>query len=180
MPAYLIRGLCPRTDISMGAHGFCIDLSPDWKDAVAASGLDASKIRGQVDSCGRAWLDSCGYDSIYDPDNYGAWSDKKLPPGPNARPLYETNQIRVSWGEWGAEHISIPGNACGLDIDRRAFGAFLGGPSLTPHNVDCWAQKNLLLIVFCEIAENIILFSENAAVSIPAVAGDSQATPLQT
>ncbi len=161
MMYYAIQGLCPRNDISMGAHGFSISLHPEWKDLVAKCELSQEKIDRLIEAMGRTWLDACGFNAIYDPDNCGAWRDKALPPGPNARPMYSHREIRVSWGEWGAEHITVPGNACGLDIERHSFNSLLRGPSLTPHNIDCWSQKQLFLIVFCEIANDIILFSES-------------------
>lgn len=153
---YAIRGLCHRTDITMGCHGFSIDLSPEFKTAAAKSGINQEKIDHLIETAGRLWLDATGFDAIYDPDNTGAWADKKKPPGPNARPLYEAKHLRVAWGEWGPEHISIPGNACGLDIDRDGFGSvYRDGALLHPHNVDSLKQKYLLLIVFTEIAETI-------------------------
>lgn len=144
---YLIRGLEPRTDITMGRHGFCIELSPAWKDMVAASGLSQDKVDRKIQTCGNDWLDSCGYGRHSDADG--------------TRRLYDAmHAIRIQWGEWGPEHISVPGNACGLDIERQAFGAFIRDAAmLAPHNIDCWAQKQLLLIVFCSFAEDIVLFS---------------------
>jgi len=154
---YLIRGLCHRSDISMGQHGFVIDLSPKWKEAVKqASFLNAEKIGRLIEHMGGEWLDACGYSGMFDPDNCGFDADKSLPPGPNARRLYEPRDaIRVSWGEWGPEHISVPGNACGLDIDKSYSSPFRDGRTLTPHNIDCWRQKYLLLIVFTTIAEHV-------------------------
>lgn len=156
---YLIRSLEP-TDGMMGGHGFCIDLHDNWRDLVAKCGLDQSKIDMLIRNCARGWLDCCGYDRIFDPDNCGAWADKNKRPGPDARPAYDHRSIRVAWGEWGPEHITVPGNACGLDIERHGFGTFTGGAQLTPHNIDCWAQKQLLLIVFCRIAEDVVLFAD--------------------
>ena len=154
---YAICNLCPRSDISMGAHGFTISLHKRWRELVANCDLDQTRVDKAVSVLGRSWLDSCGYKGIFDPDNCGATADRSLPPGPNARPLYEANRIRVDWGEWGAEHISVPGSACGLGIERHNFGSILRGPALVPHNIDCWQQKQLLLIVFCWFAESIII-----------------------
>lgn len=161
---YLIRNLCPRDDIDMGCHGFCIDLSEDWPEMVAKSKLSADNIATLIDVEGRRWLDGCGYTGTFDPDNCGVWADRSKPPGPNARPSYEPRtSIRVSWGPWGVEHITVPGDACGLDMDNHSFGSFLrGGRRLLPHNIDSWQQKQLLLVVFCEIAESIVLFSQES------------------
>lgn len=164
---YAITNYCHRKDIDMGQHAFTVLLSPEWKGAVAASGIDQAQVNRLIESQGRTWLDAVGYDRIFDPDNCGAWADKSKPPGPNAHPQYEPRtSIRVSWGEWGPEHISVPGNACGLDIERRAFGSpWRGGAALHPHNLDSLRQKYLLTIVFTEIAYSVLLFSrEKAAV----------------
>jgi hypothetical protein len=131
----------------MGCHGFSIELSPSWKEMVAASGLDQSSVNHKIRTCGNDWLDACGYGS-------------KCIDDPSQR-LYEARHaIRIQWGEWGPEHISVPGNACGLDIDRQAFGSFIPKAAmLHPHNIDCWAQKQCLLMVFCSFAEDVVLFS---------------------
>lgn len=158
---YNIKGLCPRTDIDMGRCGFGIDLHPSWKEAVAACDwLGQPQVNEGIKNMHRAWLDGCGFNSIYDPDNSGFDRDKNKKPGPNARPLYDVHSIHVRWGEWGPEHITVPGNACGLDIDR-GFGGFLGGMSLVPHNVDSIAQAHLLLVVFTFFAETLVLNEMN-------------------
>lgn len=61
--------------------------------------------------------------------------------------------LRVKWGEYGPEHISVPGNACGLDIDTHFVGAFPGEVALMPHNVDTIRQASMLLSIFIYIAE---------------------------
>lgn len=153
---YSISGICPRLDLDMGRQGFFIHLHPLFKEQVAKSKITEKNALEAVKDCGRSWLDNCGYSQMYDPDNAGFDADKKKKPGPRARPLYEPNQaLRVSWGEWGPEHISVPGNACGLDIDRQAWGNFYGGVSLVPHNVDSVSQKLLLLTVFTYFADAI-------------------------
>lgn len=133
---YAIRHLCHRTDIPLGAHGFTIDLSPEFRSAVMRSGLDQEQINRWREAMGPGLLCAAGYRNV-------RW-----------------HQLRVLWGEWGPEHIDVPGNACGLDINRSAFGClFAGGYSLQPHNVDSLAQKYLLLMTFTELAESVILFS---------------------
>lgn len=159
---YAIRHLCPRTDAQLGAHGFSIDLSPEWKFAVAASGLNQEKVDHHIKLLGNDWLSACGYNSYFDPDNSGIWADRSLPPGPNAVRSPDYRHIQVKWGEWGPEHISVPGSACGLDLDRGFGSLFREGRQLTPHNIDSWSQKQLLLIVFCDLAESVILFSRTA------------------
>ncbi len=153
---YAISGYAPIRSMDLGSHAFCIHLSPLFKEAVAKSGLDQELIDMQIKDNGERWLDCCGYSSKYDPDNCGFDADPKLPPGPRAVRSYPYNSIRVQWGEWGPNHISVPGNACGLDIG--GFGCwFRGGTVLCPHNIDCWKQKQLLTIVFTEIAASVIL-----------------------
>lgn len=165
---YLIRNLCHRTDISMGVHGFGIDLSPEFRDAVSKSRLSQDDIDGLLATMGREWLDATGYTQVFDPDDDREPSarfehDPKWKPGPRARPLYEPrNSLRVQWGEWGPEHISVPGNACGLDIDQSFGSPIHGARSLTPHNIDALCQKYLLLIVFTSIAEHVAYASWSA------------------
>lgn len=151
---YHIKGLCPRCN-------FCISLWPAWRDEVARWGKTQTDINTGIKNMGRAWLDGCGYNSIFDPDNSGFDRDERKPPGPNARPMYEPNSaLRVQWGEWGPEHITVPGDACGLDLDWDNFGAPRGGKVLVPHNVDSIAQAHLLLVVFTWFADCLILERE--------------------
>lgn len=153
---YHISDLCP--DGRMGGAGFAVKLWPSWKRAVADRALTQQDVNHAVESRGRAWLDGCGYDAKFDPDNCGAFRDGSLPPGPQAGYLYEPGtSIRVSWGEWGPEHITIPGNACGLDLDVCGIGAPSGGRVLTPHNVDSILQAHLLLVVFLFFADTLVL-----------------------
>ncbi len=154
---YSIDGLCPNREHAIGGFGFSIKLYPQWKEIVAASGLDQVKIEQALSRLGREWLDVCGFDAIFDPDNCGFEADKKCKPGPDARPSYLPNRdLRVSWGEWGVEHISVPGNACGLDVGSGPGGP-RNGKVLWPHNVDGWHQVQLLLITFCWFADSMML-----------------------
>lgn len=156
---YAICNLCPSGG-EMGRHGFTISLHDKWKCLVAESGLTQTEVNKSIEFLGSDWLDECGYNQMYDPDNCGHLADRSKPSGPNAKPMYDPRtSIRVTLGEWGLEHITVPGNACGLDIERRSFSSILRGAALTPHNIDCWRQKQLLLVVFCWFAESIILAS---------------------
>lgn len=157
---YHISGLCPRTD--MHNAGFSIELHPLWTEAVKDSGLTQAMVNTGILNMHRAWLDGCGYNAIFDPDNCGCDADKKKKPGPKAGPLYDQHAIRVQWGEWGPEHITVPGDACGLDIDR-SMGGFRGGKTLYPHNVDSIRQAHLLLVVFTFFADTLILRERNPA-----------------
>lgn len=133
---YCVKGLEPRTDIQLGAHGFAIDLMPGWPQWVARSGLTQAKVDHKLKTYAPLWLKACGQ-----------------------RVFHEGREIRIQWGEWGPEHICVPGNACGLDIDRGgSFGClFRDGRSLHPHNVDSWVQKQLLLLAFTSFAEDVIV-----------------------
>jgi hypothetical protein len=145
---YDIIGLCPRTDIDTGQHGFHINLHPKWCGLVEASGIGQYQADHAIKEMGDSWLDACGYGQPFEHD------------GKVGR-LYEArSSIRVSWGEWGPEHITVPGSACGLDIERRGIGnPFRGGASLLPHNIDHWGQVQLLLIVFTFFAESLVIQS---------------------
>ncbi len=127
----------PRLD--MGGAGFSILLFPGWKDAIARAEIDQENVNCVIERLGRGWLDGCGYSKRYG-DGY----------------LYEPRVIRISWGEWGPEHITVPGNACGLDIDE-GICAPRGGKILGPHNVDSISQAHLLLVVFLWFASTIVL-----------------------
>ena len=157
---YSIVSLCPYQRNNMGGYGFTIKLFPGFKDLVAESDLDQQKACKVLDSRGRDWLDGCGYSAMFDPDNCNFRTDETTLLGPNASHAYWPNRdLRVTWGEWGPEHITVPGNACGLNIDR-GFGCPRDGRMLTPHNVDCWSQVQLLLITFCWFAETLSLEAE--------------------
>jgi hypothetical protein len=146
---YSIAGLAPRTDIDMGRHGFQINLHPRFKDLVKASNLGPEQIHNCLMNLGNQWLDDCGYGRRY---------ERGEEPGDGLDRVYEArSSIRVSWGEWGPEHISVPGNACGLDIAHRALGSWLGGPSLLPHNIDSWSQVQLLLIIFTYLVDSMTI-----------------------
>lgn len=156
---YSISGLCPTK--SMAGCGFTVRLYPKWRELVAQSDMDQSGANRIVEIEGRRWLDACGYDEIFDPDNCGAFAEKNAPPGPRAVPLYRPNEgLRVSWGDWGPQHICVPGNACGLDIDIDAASAPVGGAALLPHNVDCIEQAHLLLVVFTHFADYLSMHAE--------------------
>ena len=135
---YLIRSLTPLTHVSIGAHAFCIDLHENWRSLVKRSGMTQEKADTHLAVMGRQWLTACGFKKIFEVGH----------------------DLRIGWGEWGVEHITVPGNACGLDIEKDGFGTFTGGAQLVPHNVDSWQQKQLLLIVFCALAEDVVLFAD--------------------
>lgn len=156
---YQIQFMTPQKEMS--GHGIQVNFWPEWKDAVARYGINQRQADAAVKSLSRAWLDGCGYDAMHDPDAdpLEKWNQKHLGTAPklgsNARPLYDSHSIRVTWGEWGPEHITVPGNACGLDLSH-SIGSAPGGMSLLPHNVDSMSQAYLLLLVFTWFADAII------------------------
>ena len=163
---YIIRNLSPRTDIHVGAHGFCIELCKEWPELVRLSELTQEKVEHKILKMGAEWLDACGYDRMYDPNNPGRearsrdMARMKPEVARGFERLHGARSIRVQWGKWGIEHLDVPGNACGLDIDKGGMFSLLPGSAiLQPHNIDCWSQKNLLLIVFTSIAEDVLIFS---------------------
>lgn len=132
---YLIRGLEPNPEC-MAAHSFCIELSPEWREMAAASGIDQESVNRKVGRMEASWKKAVGIN------------------------CKTSREIRVDWGDWGIRHVTVPGNACGLDIEERAFGTFIDNAAmLVPHNVDSWMQKKLILLAFCSIAEDIVLLS---------------------
>ncbi len=161
---YSISNLCPRKDHCLGGHGFWIHLHPKWKNLIVESKITEENIQNGINNSAREWLDACGYGEMFDPDNCGFGADKKKPPGPKSYPMYSAHDVRVSWGKWGMEHITVPGNACGLDINRDGLGCpYRNGVSLCPHNVDHWGQVQLLLVVFTWFADLIVSSAEYEA-----------------
>jgi len=143
---YQIVGLCPVKDHLLGGWGFGIKLFPEFKECVKKSKINSDQSFKAVEQMGRIWLDSCGY-------------GRKMSFNGKERYLYEVNMdLRVSWGDWGPEHITVPGDACGLDISDSIMGP-TNGKYLSPHNVDTMNQAMLLLIVFTWFAESIYILS---------------------
>lgn len=150
---YSIDGLCPSG--GMGGCGFHIHLSPEFRDAVAKSGLGQKEVDRVLDAYGVEWSSKCGL--LQRLDSGRMYIDRHAEsgaiPSKDARAIHG---ISVRWGEWGPEHISVPGNACGLDIGTF-WSLYDGGRVLLPHNVDHWGQVNLLLIAFCWFAHSVAL-----------------------
>jgi hypothetical protein len=143
---YQISNLCPRTDISLGCWGFSILLFPRFKEIILTSEIDDCMVSNAIENMGRFWLDGCGYNSPFSHDGV-------------VESLYEPRSIRVSWGEWGPEHISVPGNACSLDLND-GLGKPPGGRILVPHNIDSMSQAMLLIMVFTWFAEKAFFHAE--------------------
>lgn len=133
---YRLQGWCPNGE--MGGAGFGIILTPKWKEAVAQSEINQEKVDNLIRNLG----------------NYILKGHRRERVEEHMLPCY----LRVVWGEWGPEHIMVPGNACGLDIDTRCPGCRPDEVALTPHNVDSVFQSSMILTLFTKIAE--ILESE--------------------
>jgi hypothetical protein len=163
---YNITGLCPHCPHPESSGcGFSIQLWPIWKELVGKSKLTQEHVNNAIETMHRGWLDGCGYAEMYDPDEdpLEMWKEKHLLSkrklGPKSRHLYGPHSIHISWGEWGPEHITVPGNACGLDISDQGR-PYHGGKALLPHNVDHRDQAMLLLVVFTWFADSILLHSK--------------------
>jgi hypothetical protein len=150
---YQVQMMAPRLD--MQQCPVQVNLWPEWKDAVARYDINQEKANRVIESLHRPWLDGCGWNRMYDPDNAGCYRDETMPLGPNARKVYGPHDIRITWGEWGPEHITVPGNACGLDLSH-SIGSAPRGMSLLPHNVDTMRQAYLLLVIFTWFGDAII------------------------
>jgi hypothetical protein len=137
---YHIKGYNPQ--YGMEQSGFIIQLWPTWKEAVMAykpeSGCKLTQrgIDKAIERLSPSWLEGHGF-------RYTA--------------ALSTSSIRASLGDWGLEHITVPGNACGLDMDDHALDKPIGGGAvLLPHNVDSPQQASLLLTVFLWFADCIV------------------------
>ncbi len=128
---YRIKGWCPIPE--MNGAGFAIVLKPEIKEAVRKSGIKQENVDFWINTAGRKYLKYHGY-NIADDASVNFY-------------------IRISWGEWGIEHITVPGNACGLDLGSGTCFVNEGEKVLQPHNVDNLKQASLLLAVFVAFAE---------------------------
>lgn len=133
---YRIKGWFPTGQ--MNGASFGIVLTPEWKEAVAKSDINQEGIDNLIQNLGNKILEGHGRNPIEE----------------HMLPCY----LRVTWGEWGPEHITVPGNACGLDIETHCMECSPDEVALTPHNVDSVSQASMILTIFIQIAE--ILESE--------------------
>lgn len=131
---YKIHNWFPSKPSTGSGHNFTIILTPRWKELVSKSLLNQEKIDEIVAVIGPHILAYNDID-VSKIDNINYW-------------------IRIDWGEWGPEHITIPGNACGLDIDLSLPGID-GEVSLTPHNIDTLNQASMILTLFLQIANHL-------------------------
>lgn len=130
---YAIRYLFPR--VQMGGAGFSILLYPEIKREVVLSGIKQKDVDQWIKNFGGPLLEGCGFTSA-----------EKV-----------QYRIQAQWGSWGLEHITVPGNACGLDIDRSgSLSAPRDGMCLSPHNVDSVPQAHLLLCIYTGIMDRLI------------------------
>ena len=112
---------------------FYIVLTDKFRQAVEKSNLTQENMDALIVNLGNAILSSHGYQEV----------DKNM----------LLCNLRVKWGEYGPEHISVPGSDCGLDIDTHFVGQLPGEVALMPHNIDTIRQASMLLSIFIYIAE---------------------------
>ncbi len=163
---YLIDNLCPNGS-PLGGYGFHIHISPQYPDAVKASGYTQEHADRAVKVFGLEWLQKCGFNRYYDPENNGFHAVKNAIPSERTKPSHDGTGLRIRWGEWGIEHITVPGNACGLDISDGIGCTFKGGRILSPHNIDSWSQVMLLLVAFSWLTNSVVLASTVAFQEFP-------------
>jgi len=125
---YKIKGWNPNRENQMGGAGFSIVLTQKWKNAVSKSDLTQEKVDSFLQKIGDQFLKQHGFKG-------------------------RISEVRISWGEWGIEHITVPGDACGLDIDEQGFCLCKGEVVLSPHNIDSLNQASLILTLFLWIAD---------------------------
>lgn len=128
---YRLNGWFPNGN--MGGAGFCIILTQKWKEAVSNSNINQANVNNLIQNVGNKILEAHGRKAVES----------------HMLPCY----FSVKWGEWGPEHITVPGNACGLDIDTRCLGCLPDEVALTPHNVDSVFQTSMILTLFVYLAE---------------------------
>ncbi len=155
---YSIDGLCPSGN-PLGGYGFSIHLSREFRDAVSVSEITQDGVDSVIKTYGVEWLQKCGLGGYFDPENCGFNAKRPAIPSERTRPSFAGTGLRVAWGEWGPEHITVPGNACGLDIGSGFGSPFDNGKSLHPHNIDSWGQVCALLITFTWFANFILIES---------------------
>lgn len=135
---YLIRNYAESETDFASKHDFIIEIYPFWKELVQKSQITNDMVQYKTRLKMNHWLKSCGY--IKFKKNMAA-------------------NVIVEWGEWGIHNISIP-YGCNLNITPEYTNNFIVGSTiLMSSNVNCWEQKQLILSVFCEIAEDIIVLS---------------------
>lgn len=115
----------------MSGAGFSIVLYPAFKELVSKSDIDQEKIGNILNNLEPLWLEGHGLD----------------------KELYK-GSTRAQWGEWGLEHITVSGNACGLDIGESIFHKDC--MELTPHNVDSLRQASQILTFFLKVVDYLM------------------------
>lgn len=106
---------------------FSIVLTQKWKRVVEQSYLNQDRINDMLGRIEERILKLHGYQGL-------------------------SNEFRITWGEWGPEHITVLGNACGVDIETGGFGYEEDEAILNPHNVDSIIQASMILSLFVYIA----------------------------
>lgn len=120
----------PNLTQSMGGAGFCIVLYPAFKELASKSDLN-EKLPQFIKNMEPIWLQNHGLDvEVF------------------------KRTTRGTWGEWGLEHFSVSGNACGLDIGESL--RYENCMELSPHNVDSLRQASQLLTFFLKVVDYML------------------------
>lgn len=160
-PFYEIVHGIPR--VGELGFGFQIRVWPAWREVVAAYSPTPGAQRAWLHHVGNDLLDACGYGEPFQSfqsvaEELMGITPSSLIPAPTER-LYDATRgaITFQWGAWGLEHITIPGNGCGLDIDETVALKPDGGVVLLTHNVDTMQQSYLLQCIYGWFAHTMLL-----------------------
>jgi len=136
--------------------GFMVYLFSDWKRAVSLSGITQETINDFIlhsgliqlilhfPHVGKDWPWYKGNKLAKPIESFSA--EEKL--------LVITKDLDITWGEWGPERISVPGNGwCGIYLDHSKVKD--DSAALVPHNVGSLEQFSLLMYIFLEFADKL-------------------------
>lgn len=119
----------------MNGSGFTIELLPEWKERISKSEITADKAQNMINRFTPLWLENHGYNLE----------------------LHKYGSIKFIWDDdWGIRSLSVPGNACGLDLGS-GMGLVNGGMALEPHNIDSLRQSSMLLTIFSQFADYLMM-----------------------
>lgn len=143
---------------AMGGCGFNILLWPAWKDEIAALKLDQQAVDRWRARIGAQLLEEHGF--RFATQSYRERVTPEMLRDEPERAALLLHDLRIQWGPWGFENITVPGNACCVGIDRgdpEGVGAPRDGVILTPHNMDTLEQASLALTCFLWLGDLVQL-----------------------
>lgn len=135
---YEIKNWFPEK--KMNGAGFSISLGEDWPKVVEHYGLTQEYVDTALEKLKDSILEGHGYSSS------------------------RYYRLSAKVGKWGIEHISVPGNACGLDLSSNVLNR--SGMGLFPHNVDTIPQASMLFCVFSFFSERMAFNYEHIALKL--------------